>query len=158
MEALKKIFGGLIFIAFSITIILLIPSQIVVTNTESINSRTFPYMISYVVMFLSFTQVFVGIYYMVSNKEYNSIKKCFKNFEIRFLFRFFIIFTLLVLYCYVVDFIGFLFSSLIFIYLYIFMISGFSVKRILISSFFVLFSYYVFNSVLLVQFPKGDLI
>lgn len=100
--------SGIFFLLFSVALFLVIPSQVKVVTDEVVNSRTFPYILSLIIMAVSLKTVAVEVIKLVKKKE---VEK--KEFDVKVEAKALFLFSLLIVYVILIQVIGYLVSSLL---------------------------------------------
>ncbi len=100
--------SGIFFLLFSVVLLLVIPSQVKVITDEVVNSRTFPYVLSVIIMVMSTKTIVVEVIKLARKQE---VEK--KEFDIKVEAKALFLFTLLIVYVILIQVIGYLVSSLL---------------------------------------------
>ena len=100
--------SGMIFLTFSIFLIWVIPSQIRVVTTEAVNSRTFPYLLAFLIMVMSVKTILVEIVKII--RKIPSEKK---EFDLIIEAKALLLFIILITYLILMPIVGYLISSIL---------------------------------------------
>lgn len=100
--------SGIFFLIFSVALFLVIPSQVKVVTDEVVNSRTFPYILSLIIMAMSLKTIALEVV-RLAKKEAVETKEFDSKVEAKALF----LFSLLIVYVILIQVIGYLVSSLL---------------------------------------------
>ena len=98
--------SGMIFLTFSIFLIWVIPSQIRVVTTEAVNSRTFPYLLAFLIMVMSVKTILVEIVKII--RKIPSEKK---EFDLIIEAKALLLFIILITYLILMPIVGLILSS-----------------------------------------------
>lgn len=146
-----NIFKGVLFLAIAGIILAVTPSQVGVIAGETINSRSFPYLIITVMAISSVLLILQGIF----DKE-----KEYWNFNVEAAKEWIpplSVFALLMAYVYSMPYIGYVLSSLVASTLILVLVKAKKPLYYIISFIFVFVIYYVFTKFLLVPLPSFSL-
>ena len=144
----KDLFGGITFLIFAVVIWFLIPSQIEITTNKTINSQTFPQLLAIVIFFASCVLIIKDIRRIIRNDDSSII-----ILNLHTEFKSALVIILLLAYALLVEYIGFLVTSI-----------AFSIAMLIITkckktSYYIILTaicfgvYYIFKCLLLVQLP-----
>lgn len=148
MKLKTNLIGGGLFLFISIIIWFLIPSQIVLTQNSNINSQTFPKLIVGLSIFSSFLLIAKEIIKTIKKEPTDEIEITLNN-EIKVI----IMLVLLIIYVFLFEYIGFLFSSIIYSFLTLMYYKCKIIKYYISIALVCLIVNYIFKNLLLVQLP-----
>ena len=98
----------MIFHLFSIFLTWVIPSQIRVVTTEAVNSRTFPYLLAFLIMVMSLKTILVEIVKII-----RGIPSEKKEFDLRVEAKAVLLFIIMIAYLVAMPIVGYLISSVL---------------------------------------------
>lgn len=148
MKLKTNLVGGGLFLSISIIIWFLIPSQIALTQNSSINSQTFPKIIVGISIVSSILLILKELIKIIKKEPTEEIKITFSN-EIKVI----IMLIFLMIYVFLFEYIGFLFSSIIYSFLTLMYYRSKNIKYYISIALVCLIVNYIFKSLLLVQLP-----
>ncbi|MGL4862142.1 MAG: tripartite tricarboxylate transporter TctB family protein, partial [Cetobacterium sp.] len=112
MKLKTNLIGGSLFLSISVIIWFLIPSQIILTQNTSINSQTFPRLIVSLSIISSILLILKESIKIIKKEPTEEIEFIFNN-EVKVI----VMLILLVVYVFLFEYLGFLFSSIIYSFL-----------------------------------------
>lgn len=148
MKLKTNLVGGGLFLSISIIIWFLIPSQIALTQNSSINSQTFPKIIVGISIVSSILLILKELIKIIKKEPTEEIKITFSN-EIKVI----IMLIFLMIYVFLFEYIGFLFSSIIYSFLTLIYYRSKNIKYYISIALVCLIVNYIFKNLLLVQLP-----
>ncbi len=148
MKLKTNLVGGGLFLSISIIIWFLIPSQIALTQNSSINSQTFPKIIVGISIVSSILLILKELIKIIKKEPTEEIKITFSN-EIKVI----IMLIFLMIYVFLFEYIGFLFSSIIYSFLTLMYYRSKNIKYYISIALVCLIVNYIFKNLLLVQLP-----
>ncbi len=148
MKLKTNLIGGSLFLSISIIIWFLIPSQIILTQNTSINSQTFPRLIVGLSIISSILLILKETIKIIKKEPTEEIEIIFNN-EVKVI----VMLILLVVYVFLFEYIGFLFSSIIYSFLTLMYYKSKNIKYYISIALVCLIVNYIFKNLLLVQLP-----
>lgn len=148
MKLKTNLVGGGLFLSISIIIWFLIPSQIALTQNSSINSQTFPKIIVGISIVSSILLILKELIKIIKKEPTEEIRITFSN-EIKVI----IMLIFLMIYVFLFEYIGFLFSSIIYSFLTLMYYRSKNIKYYISIALVCLIVNYIFKNLLLVQLP-----
>ena len=148
MKLKTNLIGGSLFLSISIIIWFLIPSQIILTQNTSINSQTFPRLIVGLSIISSILLILKETIKIIKKEPTEEIEIIFNN-EVKVI----VMLILLVVYVFLFEYIGFLFSSIIYSFLTLMYYKSKNIKYYIYIALVCLIVNYIFKNLLLVQLP-----
>lgn len=100
--------SGVFFFILSVLLVILIPSQIKVLGDSHITARSFPYLLSFLIMVMSLRLIITDLFKIIRKQKINT-----KKFDLKVEMKALIIFGILIGYLILMPFTGFLISSLL---------------------------------------------
>lgn len=148
MKLKTNLIGGSLFLSISIIIWFLIPSQIILTQNTNINSQTFPRLIVGLSIISSILLILKETIKIIKKEPIEEIEIIFNN-EVKVI----VMLILLVVYVFLFEYIGFLFSSIIYSFLTLMYYKSKNIKYYISIALVCLIVNYIFKNLLLVQLP-----
>lgn len=148
MKLKTNLIGGSLFLSISVIIWFLIPSQIILTQNTSINSQTFPRLIISLSIISSILLILKESIKIIKKEPTEEIEFIFNN-EVKVI----VMLILLVVYVFLFEYLGFLFSSIIYSFLTLMYYKSKNIKYYISIALVCLIVNYIFKNLLLVQLP-----
>lgn len=148
MKLKTNLLGGGLFLSVSIIIWFLIPSQIILTQNNNINSQTFPRLIVGIAIVSSILLILKDIIKIIKKEPVEEVEIILNN-EIKVI----IMLILLTIYVFLFEHIGFLFSSIIYSFLTLMYYKSKNIKYYVSIALVCFVVNYIFKNLLLVQLP-----
>ncbi|MCX3065985.1 tripartite tricarboxylate transporter TctB family protein [Cetobacterium somerae] len=148
MKLKTNLIGGSLFLSISVIIWFLIPSQIILTQNTSINSQTFPRLIVSLSIISSILLILKESIKIIKKEPTEEIEFIFNN-EVKVI----VMLILLVVYVFLFEYLGFLFSSIIYSFLTLMYYKSKNIKYYISIALVCLIVNYIFKNLLLVQLP-----
>jgi hypothetical protein len=102
------LFSGIGFLVLAVVLLIVIPQEVKVVTDESVNSRTFPYLIALLLMVMSLKTIAVSVRSILRKEE-----KGYVDFDLKVELKALIFILLLVLYVVLMRLAGYLAASLV---------------------------------------------
>ncbi|MEG0235094.1 tripartite tricarboxylate transporter TctB family protein [Cetobacterium sp.] len=148
MKLKTDLLGGSLFLFVSIIVWFLIPSQIILTQSTSINSQTFPRLIVGIAIVSSILLILKDVIKIIKKEPVEEVEIILNN-EIKVI----IMLIILTLYIFLFEYIGFLFSSIIYSFLTLMYYKSKNIKYYIYIALVCFVVNYIFKNLLLVQLP-----
>lgn len=143
-----NIIGGAIFLALSLILWFLIPSQIPIKTDGIITSRSFPRLIVLLMFFSSLFILVSDIFKLISKRPVTEVEVNLKEEG-----KACVVCFLLIAYAFLLDKIGFMFSSIAYCYSMLLFFKCKNWKYYIIVTVICVAVTYIFKNILLVQLP-----